>query len=1105
MSKAQGENTMSKASCVEKPYARNQHVRPEGVNRKVSVALACAAFAVCAALPASAIVTNTWIGATGGSWGVGGNWSQNHIPQTSEYVVFPDKGSDYSISVDGNYDCGTFYVDNRQSGKSSTVSITLIGSGSVTATWATGSVNQHVVRQYRKLVLDGVSLSLNGNLLLLYTGLELKNGASYTCNNQLHFRAASSTVTVGQGCSLETDNVYLNQSAAISVAGGAFSCGQMTVNNSAPLTLSVSSNGSVSFSKLLLESTSSLSVSSGSVSVGSGGLTLADTATLNLAGGSVQVAQEVTSSLARLVRESRGTSIATTKNLGNITSADAAAVNVVGQGETLVLAGGLSAKYGPIALRDGSTLQSDCPVVVKQFFNEANIVNAATLRLKTIVFGGAAILTGTGTETASKRRVEIEGPTTMRAFADIPKLGSFVPMVTGAITVDTRDWEDPSVQRNVSFSLGTHTSASLVFQGGGTAQFAHAEPFRGAFSSITVSSGTTLELTHFSDKYADSVRTDRFVLGPGSVLKIPAGTNSVHAGTWDIDPTARIEVIVPAGFAAGACALLSDETGASLDGYSSQVAVTGAGASGWSVSHQGGVLAIVKSAGAVDGTYAYEWTGKGTSANFSEASNWYCEETPLEKKQHVFGAADDVTTAYFDNLWKSDGKGGYTTKGYTLGSILFRKTAVKTFTLVADKAHMTLDTPGESISPSPSNQGQWGLFSQSDLPQVVNGTGSYGLRGGQIAIAAGGRGPVVVNSSLEVARRLTLGGDVRFSYPALSVQRLIMRTATEWGSYGTRMTLLPGASMTVTQQDGMLTASASGSMFQNGSMLNVEAGATLTFAAGTGAEYKWDCQSPGRSVVDGTLDVLAPYVNAANVVYGGSGRINVSEFRCSSAAGSLGLAGTVNLYPPAAWNTVDSYGANSPFVLKAYDSPTVHLAGDWTYGPAAAVSGTTTTTASNRACRVASDATLTIDGGGHVATFADPVYGFGALAVTNGTLRLVGDSDATLALSVRNGGTLAWSTARTVRSLSLAAGAKLAFPTEGALHVGGDVDLAGVSVVHDDESFAATRGWYTVMSSSGSISGASTGSSSISLRVVEAAGGSELQARYNRGAVVIVF
>ena len=87
----------------------------------------------------------------------------------------------------------------------------------------------------------------------------------------------------------------------------------------------------------------------------------------------------------------------------------------------------------------------------------------------------------------------------------------------------------------------------------------------------------------------------------------------------------------------------------------------------------------------------------------------------------------------------------------------------------------------------------------------------------------------------------------------------------------------------------------------------------------------------------------------------------------------------------------------------------------------------------------------------------------------------------------------------------LATGAKLAFPTEGALHVEGDVDLAGVSVVHDDESFAATRGWYKVMSSSGSISGASTGSSSISLRVVEAAGGSELQARYNRGAVVIVF
>lgn len=1084
-----------------------EHVSVKFMTRR---AIALAVFAAGAVLPASAIVTNKWQGASGGSWGTPGNWSQSHVPTASEFVVFPDTGSDYEIAVDADYTCGPIYGDYRKSGQTSIVSITLKGTGSVTASSASGSPNsQHIMRDYRKLVLDGTRLTVNGYPMMLYGGgLYLRNGAKFIGEKAVLCWALSVPISVGLECEFSASSgLSLNHKAIIDVSGKltAGNVAKQNNNNAKALTLSVD-GGNATFASLPLDSDdSSLAVSSGELHVGTGGLSLSPSASLELTGGSVEVAQEITSNIARLVRESRGTSVSTTKSLANISSADAAAVNVVRAGETLVLAAGLSAKNGPIALRDGSTLQSEYPVVVRQFFNEPEIVNPATLRLKTIVFGGTQIMSAAGSETAAKRRLEIEGPTTIRAFADIAKLGTFFPMATGAITVDTRDWADPTVQRNMRLTLGTHTSASLVFQGGGTAQFAHAEPSRGAFSSITVSEGTTLELTHFSDKYVDSVRTERFVLGPNSVLRIPAGTNSVHAGSWNIDSTARIEVVVPAGFSAGACALLADEAGAALDSYASQVNIVGDGSSGWIVSHQGGVLAIVKSAGIVDGTYDYEWTAGSAPAYFSNAGNWHCGTTPLEGKTFVFGAGDTVATAYFDNLWKSDGNGGYTAKGYSLGSAFFRNTASKTFTLLAQNG-MTFNGKGNKTSPSPSDSTQWGIYSKSDLPQIVRATENAWIRNGQhLTIAGGGKGPVTIDAKLLVGERLTVGGDVRFARSGLEVPRLVMRADASHGSRGTCLTLLSGASMTVSRQDEYYIETTTGDMFQNGSMLNIETGATLTFAAADGASYKWSCENPGRSVVNGTLDILAPYISAANVVYGGSGRINVSEFRCSSTGGSLGLAGNVNLYPPSDWNTVDSYGADSPFVLKAYDSPTIHLSGDWTYGPEVEVSGTTATAAADRKCVIADGAVLTIDGCGHKATFDDPVGGFGTLAVSNGTLRLGGDSDETLAVSVGSGGTLDWAAARTVRALSLAAGANLAFPTVGALRVNGDVHLSDVTVAAADKaSFKTTRGWRTVLSSSGSITGEPTGRGSVALRVSEIDGYAALQAQYTGAFIVII-
>lgn len=1080
--------------------------------RTVVKTMAVAALALGApTLAAGDATVNTWQGTSGGQWGNPANWSLNRIPAATDYVVFPDTGNSYTINVDTAYQCGTFYVDYRLDGQTSEVSLTLTGGGSVTAIWAAGSPNQHVVRNYRKLILDNVLLALNGNNLLLYKELELKNGASYTSDDALYFWTRGTKVTVGQGCSFAISGAAWmnNDNGTIIVNDGAFRCdgGVRMVSGEHPVNVSVA-GGEVEFNGLPLYDGASLSISGGSMKVKGGGLVLAETTTLNLTGGSLEIRERIASIYNRLVLESRGTDISTLASSGSYISSPAnCTLDFLGTNLTVRLAGQVSSINGGCALRSGSVLEGEEPFHVKAFFNEPLIEKAATLRLKTIVFGGATPFQAVGSESAAKRYVNIEGPTTIRAFSDMSKPGhGFYPMVSGTVTVDTRDWNDPSVQRKLYLGLGTCTAADLVFMGGGEVGLYQPQPYRGEFSSITVSNDTTLTL---SDQGRSHVRTEVFTLGPGAVLNIPAGTNTVYAKRWNIDPTATINLIVPSWMGGRACAALVDAQGGSLADYADRLNVTGDGAAGWSVSHQGGVLAIVKSAGAVDGTYAYEWTGNAGNANFSEAGNWYCNQKPPQDQVHAFGAADAVASPFFDNVWYGDNNEN---KGYSVGSILFRATAVKSFTIHGDvNVNMTCNSSvnywGRQV-PSANDPATWGVYSQSDLPQTI-ATGT--LRSGTLlSVAAVGAGPIVVDSALaagsESYGNLYVGGEVRLAKPGLSVPRIVMPNIGGGDAvFGTRLTLLSGASLAVLRQDGVVTYGTAGAMFGNGAMFNVEADATLTFAAGSGAEYKWSCSQPGKSLIDGTLNILAPYVNAANVVYGGSGRINVSEFRCSSASGSLGLAGSVNLYPPAAWNTVDSYGANAPFVLKAYETPTIHLSRDWTYGPAAVVAGTTDSSASDRACEIAKEATLTIDGNGHTATFSDPVSGRGTLAVTNGTVRMNGGNDATISLKVCRDGVFAWNTAVTVASLDMDAGAALSCGYGVPLTVNGNIGLDGVAICAENAvAFERATVWQTLLvARSGTISGTPVIPGAWRTRIDDTSEGQVFQARYFHGMVII--
>ena len=162
----------------------------------------------------------------------------------------------------------------------------------------------------------------------------------------------------------------------------------------------------------------------------------------------------------------------------------------------------------------------------------------------------------------------------------------------------------------------------------------------------------------------------------------------------------------------------------------------------------------------------------------------------------------------------------------------------------------------------------------------------------------------------------------------------------------------------------------------------VAKGATLTFKNGTASSvYQWTAK-PLRIVLDGTLDLQAPFVGGADQTYGGEGTLKVAALTPSTAATRVTLSDTLTLDSPAAWPTVNADGAETPLTLGASSGrPVIHAANGWTYGPAAGT--TTTTTPTDRAAYIRAGATLAVEPGGGVATFVDPVAGSGTLEITN--------------------------------------------------------------------------------------------------------------------------
>ena len=1060
--------------------------------------------------------TNKWQNEAGGKWSEKANWSLDRVPTYDDWVELPSLSGNYSIEVDGDYQVRCVRLE-----KTGAQTVTLTGNGSITS-----GINDCYVREERALILDGPSFIMTKANFMLYGPITVKSGSVLNCvmatmwmnAPALHVESGgsaifSTTVNVRANLSVIDINGGTFQSPKITRSGTYTNCGSIRVSN----------GGSLSVQTLDLDNNSSVSVSSGSFSVSSA-ITMNGTVGLSLTGGTLTLPEgKVPQAFIDAVNGATVEYIHPTIFVaGPVT--DRTVLETLG-GDALVVAsdsdeavslftnnsqldgvievdGMLCVTNGMIFFDRRGTMGGDYPAVVKAFKNGGNWP-VPTLRFPEIVVGQAYPFVATS---AGLNTFYVEGPTTFRATADMDQSSALdtVVMASGDIVVDTRDWNDGTTLRKMTLNgFGAKDAASLTVRGGGELLFKQAHS-GSPFSKIEVESGTTLTLLpHLTaTTNCGPVHADEFVLGPNSVLNIPAGSNAVHAARWSVDPSATINIMIADGAATDAKGVLYDFAGTYRVPEGQLHIVGSAGAvAGWGLLPGDGTWAITNALADLALETGFEWTGAGikTYKMFEDPANWNADGAkPLQTSDYVFGASNETTLIYFYRVYGS--ASSETATGATVNSIRFRNTATKSFTIT--NSQMTVSRTGDYAAA--------GISSFSAVPQYF----ANSIRtGSHLSIFAAAEGPLVFkptsnfNSKYDSSAscKMRIVGDVRFG-------KTISWTRADFGtssgdyahlSFGSRITVLDGGSLTYTNQTIAFAVPYAG--------FRVNEGGTLTFSNGGLVDfYKWNSTAYGaKNTIDGTMNIDVPLCGGNDHSFGGSGTLNLTSLQPASNAQTYSNANrsrvsfgdTLTVHASSDWTTV-AEGADYPLVIRAYGTPTIRTDGDWTYGPAAGF--TPASSAEVRAAEIAKAATLTVDPSGGTATFADPVAGKGTLAITNGTLRVEGGVAETLGIAVKAGGVLEWGVSQSLRAVACEAGGALRFTAFAPLTVSGSVDLGSLSLEWPaDLNLLSAPRWHTVLVSKAGFTGSLAGMSSpCSVRVVETEDGFALQLRKEVGFAI---
>ena len=995
-----------------------------------------------------------------GSWGAPGNWSPEGCPQEGDDVTIPDYGCDMTIEISGTQKTRQFYVDYRTDYTSASVAadkVTFTGDGSLVCT--TSGSDTHNIRNKRHVVVNGPDITLGGQVTYVNGTLEVTGGSTvgtvdknlllWTPESQLI--VDNGTVNVGYSLTFGSNS----NPASILLKSGSITVPVWLNDDSMPYNLTIE-GGLMSIANFKLKNAkSSLTMTGGRLQIGYPSDANIVSDLLHVTGGRVVYGNSATQDI-RL----------TNPKLVNIPGAD---VEVVGR---FVFTNGLSVAGGEAFFVN--TLKT------------GDSANPARLERGTVVFNDQQPFD----MSLNQRKFEIEGPTVFRGRADMPRSGANVYVYCyGPLTLDTRDWTDPSVTRKLFFkgiSSGAG-SLELTVTGGGSAAVVPVYTYNSC-KSVVVAAGTTLELAPRGNSAEwGHMNAESLTLGPNATLAFEAGKNFMQASRWNVDSTAKIAVDA-SSFTEGAVALLLDSDGDDIPAdVVARVEVTGQ-PEGSVIVNERGQLTLRKDYAASEiGKWGdLEWTGAGANKLIKTDDNWYGHVAPAEKTALYAGAATQSSIAY----------SGFT-QGGTLGSLTFAENSTRTFNLSLDSGTLTVAAYGGASEYSK-------IISKSSVPQVISAYirnyGEFGFWGSDAPLIYD---TYQFNNNGDGVMNMRGDARVKSTYWRTLQMAQLKLTAYEYPASATRFTLQKDpadkgdTTFLVTKQTTSLSDVV-------GAGFRVCEGAKLTFDGSSGARLQWINDSQ-CNIIDGTLDVLAPFYGCGNQFYGGRGTVwatNEQVVTTYSAGRNSRVyfqdALDVNL---ADWRTATlNRDADLAIALGARGTPVFHVKDGWTYGPETGVE--TATTADLRAFRVEKGAVATIDPDGGEVFFKDIVTGSGTLAIAGGTLALAPASANTARIAVDADSTLEVSGATEVGAVAGEAGATIHLADGACLIASGVCELNGVKIVPVGNFTGAWLTWL-VVKDGGSLSGTPVLPQGVKVRTKEVDGGVAYQIREGGLSIIL--
>ncbi|MBQ3288641.1 MAG: hypothetical protein IJH50_04455 [Kiritimatiellae bacterium] len=1005
-----------------------------------ALATACMTFTAFAA-------TINWKADDSGSWsgdfGDRNHWEGGSVPGSGDEAVFPaTTPREFTVTVNAEY------TVHKISFVAAARKVTISGTGKISTAYA-GSI-YNTIGNNTRIILDGASFH-SGYQMLLYGTLEVRAGSTFSNGDTFYLWEPYATLVVDGGtCSFK--KIQYNET---SLNGGIFV-----------------KSGSVSSAKELTSTKAGrpavLDVSGGTVELNSIIMSIPGSK-INLSGGTLKVTNTEDGSLA----VDEGVDVSLTGGTfswqhdlsdSRFYATDGADVDI---GQKFVMV-----TNGPV------TATSKGALIARGFRNGdvANCVIDGTFPRIVFTYPDGYFWVAT----AAYNKFYFNGPTTIGATCDmIVNLNHTMTHTyfKGDITVDTLDYKNRTTKRTIC-TRGLHPTdgeATLTVTGGGTYQLLQSQSHN-SFRFVTVESGTTLTLLDRPSSVAyGPLVAETFTMGANSKLTLNAGANHIQAKTFAIDPSVTITVAVPSTFA-GAAPILqtTDQTTPSVS--LSQITLTGS-TSGVLLKNENGQVTIYKP-GAVDGTYTSEWIGGGGDNSFSTAANWYGGTLPTSNQIIYFGA-----TTVTNPRWGVISGGGSTVGGY-----LFRDTATETFNYSSN---------GETLKDYMVDGSIFMVGTWAGVPQIV--TGSLRRDGWYISFGARCAAPLILdgdgtfNWNNNSKRYIRICGDVRLNKNGYAGTGFYFYSPAPTAKTPyTRLTVLPNTTATLSAQVDDFSVASTG--------VRVETGATLTFGNGDGAFYRWTVE-PAKQVINGTLDIQAPFYGGVKQTYGGTGRLNIATVKSGTAASRVQFADGLNVYP-GDWTTVTSDADNPVAITAIGGTPTIHLSSNWRYGVASGV--TTASLAASRALEVQKGAVLTLDAGGHAATIDEDVSGEGTLVITNGTLAVNSTAASDVTLKVAANGTLAMSDDLNFGSLEMESGSAVSFANGKTVNLSGSADISGATI-YTPSSMCSQRGWKTVLVAADGVNVSDcTLPAGFEMRTENVTGGVALQLKYLHGINIII-